>query len=192
MGISNTIPPSRLIQPGVVANTAARPTSPFTGQAIYQVDTNQYLIWNGTAWAYNATPQTTEIGAWTSFTPSWVNLTPGNGVAVAAYSQVNKLLFVRVKFTWGTTTSCGDPVRMTLPASFTQDTHQDGVGWCNIGDTGIAGYAGYIGVISATQVGLLVLNTASTYAVGNNVNSTRPHTFGSTDTMTFEFTTRLA
>ena len=50
MGISNTIPPSRLIQPGVVANTAARPTSPFTGQAIYQVDTNQYLIWNGTAW----------------------------------------------------------------------------------------------------------------------------------------------
>jgi hypothetical protein len=50
MGISNTIPPSRLIQPGVVANTAARPTSPFTGQAIYQVDTAQYLIWNGTAW----------------------------------------------------------------------------------------------------------------------------------------------
>jgi hypothetical protein len=50
MGISNTIPPSRLIQPGVVANTAARPTSPFTGQAIYQVDTNQYLIWNGTEW----------------------------------------------------------------------------------------------------------------------------------------------
>ncbi len=50
MGISNTIPPSRLIQPGVVANTAARPTSPFEGQAIYQVDTNQYLIWNGTAW----------------------------------------------------------------------------------------------------------------------------------------------
>jgi hypothetical protein len=56
MGISNTIPPSRLIQPGVVANTAARPTSPFTGQAIYQVDTNQYLIWNGTAWVIPNSP----------------------------------------------------------------------------------------------------------------------------------------
>jgi hypothetical protein len=56
MGISNTIPPSRLIQPGVVANTAARPTSPFTGQAIYQVDTNQYLIWNGTAWVLFGDP----------------------------------------------------------------------------------------------------------------------------------------
>jgi hypothetical protein len=61
MGISNTIPPSRLIQPGVVANTAARPTSPFTGQTIYQVDTNQMLIWNGTAWVIpNQTTQNPE------------------------------------------------------------------------------------------------------------------------------------
>ena len=51
MGISNTIPPSRLIQPGVVANTAARPTSPFTGQAIYQVDTDEVLYYNGTSWS---------------------------------------------------------------------------------------------------------------------------------------------
>ena len=62
MGISNTIPPSRLIQPGVVANTAARPTSPFTGQAIYQVDTNQMLIWNGTAWVIPNTPAQNPTG----------------------------------------------------------------------------------------------------------------------------------
>lgn len=62
MGISNTIPPSRLIQPGVVANTAARPTSPFTGQAIYQVDTNQYLIWNGTAWVIPNSPAQNPTG----------------------------------------------------------------------------------------------------------------------------------
>ena len=62
MGISNTIPPSRLIQPGVVANTAARPTSPFTGQAIYQVDTNQMLIWNGTAWVIPNSPAQNPTG----------------------------------------------------------------------------------------------------------------------------------
>jgi len=62
MGISNTIPPSRLIQPGVVANTAARPTSPFTGQAIYQVDTNQMLLWNGTAWVIPNTPAQNPTG----------------------------------------------------------------------------------------------------------------------------------
>jgi hypothetical protein len=132
------------------------------------------------------------IGTWTAFTPSWVNLTPGNGVVSAAYCEINRVLFVRVKLTWGTTTSCGDPVRMTLPASLTQNTSQDAIGWNALGDTGVAGYAGYIAVISSTQVGLLVLNTAGTYAAGNNVNSTRPHTFGNTDTMIFEFTTRLA
>ena len=62
MGISNTIPPSRLIQPGVVANTAARPTSPFTGQTIYQVDTNQMLIWNGTAWVIPNAPAQNPTG----------------------------------------------------------------------------------------------------------------------------------
>jgi hypothetical protein len=130
-------------------------------------------------------------GAWTSFTPSWVNLTPGNGVVSAAYSKFNKILFVRVKLTWGTTTSCTDPVRMTLPASLTQDTNQDGVGWANYSDTGVAGYNGYCAVISSTQIGLLVNNSSSTYVAGNNVNNTRPHTFGNTDTMIFEFTTRL-
>ena len=53
MGITNNIPPSRLIQPGVVDNAAARPASPFEGQAVYQKDTDAVLVWNGTAWYPN-------------------------------------------------------------------------------------------------------------------------------------------
>jgi hypothetical protein len=132
-------------------------------------------------------------GTWTSFTPSWVNLTPGNGVVSAAYSQFNKILFVRVKLTWGTTTSCTDPVRMTLPASLTQDTaSQETVGFAQYTDTGVASYVGYVTVFSSTVVGLGVMNSAGTYTAANNVNNTRPHTFGNTDIMAFEFTTRLA
>ena len=51
MGITNNIPPSRLIQPGVIDNAAARPASPFEGQAIYQKDTDEVLYYNGTSWA---------------------------------------------------------------------------------------------------------------------------------------------
>ena len=85
MGISNTIPPSRLIQPGVVANTAARPTSPFTGQAIYQVDTNQMLIWNGTAWVIPNTPAQNPTGlelvtTCTVSSTSGTSATASNGV----------------------------------------------------------------------------------------------------------------
>jgi hypothetical protein len=50
MGITNNIPPSRLIQPGVIDNAAARPAAPYEGQCIFQKDTDQLLVWNGTAW----------------------------------------------------------------------------------------------------------------------------------------------
>jgi hypothetical protein len=132
------------------------------------------------------------IGTWTSFTPSWVNLTPGNGVVSAAYCEINRVLFVRVKLTWGTTTSCTDPVRMTLPASLTQNTgSQEIIGFGQYTDTGVASYIGQAYVVSSTVIGLGVMNSAGTYTAANNVNNTRPHTFGNTDIMSFEFTTRL-
>ena len=132
-------------------------------------------------------------GAWTSFTPSWTNLTPGNGVVSAAYSKFNKILFVRVKFTWGTTTSCGDPVRMTLPASLTQETtSQDPIGLSSLTDIGVAGYSGVVSVISSTLVGINVYNAAGTYLAPNTVNTTRPFTWGNGDIISFQFTTRLA
>lgn len=51
MPISNQIPSSRLIQPGVVDSAATRPASPFEGQAIYQKDTDEVLYYNGTSWS---------------------------------------------------------------------------------------------------------------------------------------------
>lgn len=50
MGLSNYIPNSRISQAGVIANASERPVSPYTGQMVYQTDTKQLLIWNGTAW----------------------------------------------------------------------------------------------------------------------------------------------
>lgn len=49
MGMSNQIPSSRLVQPGVCTSTT-RPASPFEGQAIFETDTDRMLIWNGTTW----------------------------------------------------------------------------------------------------------------------------------------------
>ena len=50
MGITQQIGASSLIRPGVVDNTAARPASPYEGQVIFQKDTDQILVWSGTAW----------------------------------------------------------------------------------------------------------------------------------------------
>jgi len=53
MGITQNIGASSLIRPGVIDNAAARPASPYEGQAVYQKDTDAVLVWNGTAWYPN-------------------------------------------------------------------------------------------------------------------------------------------
>ena len=72
MGISQQIGASSLIKAGVVDNTANRPASPYEGQVIFQKDTDQLLVWNGTTWVIPNSPaqnpsglelvSTTEIG----------------------------------------------------------------------------------------------------------------------------------
>jgi len=51
MGMSNYLPSSRVLTPGVCTSTT-RPASPYEGQAIYETDTDKTLIWNGSTWMY--------------------------------------------------------------------------------------------------------------------------------------------
>jgi len=62
MGITQQIGASSLIRPGVIDNAAARPASPFEGQCIFQKDTDQLLVWNGTAWVIPNAPAQNPMG----------------------------------------------------------------------------------------------------------------------------------
>jgi len=50
------------LKPGVVDSTATRPASPFEGQMIFQKDTDQLLVWNGTAWVIPNSPAQNPTG----------------------------------------------------------------------------------------------------------------------------------
>ena len=56
MPITSQIGSSSLIKPGVVDSAATRPASPYEGQVIFQKDTDQLLVWNGTAWVIPNSP----------------------------------------------------------------------------------------------------------------------------------------
>lgn len=62
MGISQQIGASSLIKAGVIENTANRPASPYEGQVIFQKDTDQLLVWNGTAWVIPNSPAQNPTG----------------------------------------------------------------------------------------------------------------------------------
>ena len=56
MPITSQIGSSSLIKPGVIDSAATRPASPYEGQVIFQKDTDQLLVWNGTAWVIPNSP----------------------------------------------------------------------------------------------------------------------------------------
>lgn len=55
--------------------------------------------------------------AWQAWTPTWVNLTIGNGTVVARYVRVGKLVFCRLSLVFGTTTAIAGSVTFSLPVT---------------------------------------------------------------------------
>jgi len=123
-------------------------------------------------------------GAWNAFTPSWANITIGNGTNVGFYKQIGKAVFVRTKLTFGTTSAMGTAPEMTLPVTSV-----------NYGATltdwlGLAYLQGNLGVVrwrTTTTVDPTVINTASTYGGQNGVNATIPVTWASTNVLSMDF-----
>lgn len=57
MPLTNYLPSSRLIQPGV-CTSSTRPASPYEGMVIYETDTNQVRVYDGSAWVMIADTDT--------------------------------------------------------------------------------------------------------------------------------------
>jgi hypothetical protein len=50
MPLSSVVGAQSIIKPGV-CTSSTRPASPYTGQMIYESDTNKLRLWNGSAWS---------------------------------------------------------------------------------------------------------------------------------------------
>lgn len=130
--------------------------------------------------------------AWQTWTPSWTNLTVGNGTVLAKYVQVGKIVHGYVYLTFGSTTSISGVVSCSLPVTAAANI-LPGVDTLPIGpvrylDSGTAGYNGFANLASTGVVSLYVLRTDSTYAIDNGVTSTIPFTWTTNDSIRFVFT----
>ena len=89
MPITNYLPSSRLIQPGVCTSTT-RPASPFEGQHIYETDTDKTFFWNGSSWIHyvsSASPTFTGLLSASNITASGTVRGSGSIVQVVSNSQ---------------------------------------------------------------------------------------------------------
>jgi hypothetical protein len=117
-------------------------------------------------------------GAWTTWTPTYTNLTLGNGNVVARYCQIGKVVFFNFFLTFGSTTSmtAANPT-FSLPVAAVRSTFfYNG----NILDSGTVNYSAF----AETTAGL----TTATWRT-QNVSATYPTTAGCEPTVPMTWTT---
>jgi hypothetical protein len=118
--------------------------------------------------------------AGTTFTPTWSSYTRGNGTTVAYYVRVNKLVYVYVEETLGSTSSVSGAPTLTLPITAAR-TQAISPSRNRIDDTGAQVYWGTTVPISATQVILYADLASGTYVSFAGITATVPMTWVATD-----------
>lgn len=123
---TQTLTNKTLTSPTITTATIANPTltvdtiSEYT--AANGVNIDGLLIKDGLLPAGNIQPLNLTSGtgsswSWQSWTPTWTNLTVGNGTVDAKYIQIGKAVFFRVKVFFGSTTSIAGAIRFTTPVT---------------------------------------------------------------------------
>lgn len=118
--------------------------------------------------------------AWQSYTPTFTNLTSGNGTLAFKYTQIGKTVIVNISFKLGTTSSMGSVPTMSLPVtsvSYTPGRWMGGVRMV----AGAQGYSGYVQWISTTAVTFLAMNASGTFVSDSNWSATVPNTWVTND-----------
>lgn len=158
---------------GVIGTTGAVVTNSIAAGAVVP---NSLLASTGTGWAFS------------TWAPSWTNLTVGNGTVVARWVQVGKTAFGYVAFTFGTTSAISGDVSFTLPftanAAYLTD-HPAGT--ARLVDSGVQGYPAELYLTSTTKLRLSISSVGATYPTDTPLSSTVPFSWGTADFFTLTF-----
>jgi hypothetical protein len=123
-------------------------------------------------------------GAWTSYTPTWSNLTVGNGSLIAKYCLIGKVVFVTIELRFGSTTSISGFVNVTMP--IVPIASVQGLSNIIYEDAGIGFRSGTAALYAFNNTAYLAaLNTSGTYGTSSDINATVPFTWTTNDGIYF-------
>jgi hypothetical protein len=129
----------------------------------------------------------TVVGTYTAYTPSFFNLTVGDGLVSGAYARVNDFVHVYGSLTFGSTTSVTGAVSIVLPVNHSLSITAFAYGFVQLRDnsTGVfypggTRYNGLTGSVFAASYGITGSNTFL-----NVITATVPFTWTVSDQMTW-------
>jgi hypothetical protein len=106
--------------------------------------------------------------AWQSWTPTWTNLTVGNGTNASTYTQIGKTVHFRLKFVLGTTSAVGSAPVFTLPVTSVNygSPYNAVIGQLAVRDDNVpSNIPGFVWWASTTTAEPDVMNAAGTYVM---------------------------
>lgn len=142
-----------------------------TGIGTSAITPEKLFAGNGTSWTSQ------------SWTPTWGNLSVGNGTVTAKYTLIGKVCIATLNITFGSTTSVSGFINFTLPVNFSSDYTAANTPFMGILSLN-AGGAGYFGTARAQAATSnkveIVVNNSATPAQQAATSATVPGTWNST------------
>jgi hypothetical protein len=138
----------------------------------------------------------TVLGTYTAYTPTFVNVTAGNGTTSGAYCRVNNFVHYYGSFTLGSTSAVTGAISIVLPININADV---AVGISTIGimnlldlsaNTTFQGIARYNASPNSCFAG--VINASATYGSWIALNASSPMTWATGDSINFNLYYRAA
>lgn len=126
---------------------------------------------------------------WTSFTPSWTNITVGNGTNTGSYVQIGKTVHFRTYFKMGSTSSIGGSVTLALPVAIA--TYSQALAVIANVEMYEQGASLWVGTLYSNG-GVRVLTVSGTRITVAAISSSVPFTWGTDDTLTIAGTYEAA
>ena len=125
------------------------------------------------------------IGEKTAYTPTFTNLTLGNGTLTADFYRVQNVVTATVVVEFGSTTSISGDVIVTLPIA-RATTQGLQLSTANLLDTGTANYFGTVGFfVTLSSVNVRNYAVSGINIVMQTLSATVPFTWGTGDILKF-------
>ena len=150
------------------------------GQFAYIEATNTTQYYDGAAWQ--------SLGAtYAAWTPSYTNLTIGNGTNNFRYAQVGSLVHAYGQLTFGSTTSMGSQPKISLPvtAKLANDFYTNNISYIDASTTDQFFGAGYVDTTTTVRFKLPQVTGVNIFHA--NVGASAPFTWTTSDVINFNF-----
>ena len=126
----------------------------------------------------------TNFADWITWTPTYTNLTIGNGTVTARYQQINKIVNFSFNLTFGSTTAITGGIRISFPVTAaTSQAAWDAQIVIGYEDSNVGPYVGenWKRNTSTTSFSPVIINASATYATNTQLSSTVPFTWTTSD-----------